>query len=431
MKFLARIFLLLFALADFSGAADLDALLYDQKLWQSDAKSLATAHPDIKFGWSSADHKAARIYGTNTLFDLAVADATFEMNDEKPVGITIVFYDRGDSGDISKEKLATIVSNAQQKVGAWAGSKAVPANDQLKTTGVRRDGVVWTSASCEARMSWSYSTKDPGGHLGFRAEYVKLHLAPAGIKQTSVPAAALGVSATSMKSKIKREENGDVVLTGVPMVDQGEKGYCAVASAERVMRFYGIDVDQHELAQLAATSAQGGTDPRAMLDSLRRVGLKLGCKVKVLQDFSVQEFVRLIDHYNQTARKRKSGEIKYGREINIADVYGQMDANILREVRSKPPSDTKNFLGSVCKNVDQGVPLLWGVELGKVEEKPSLPKQATGGHMRLIIGYNTKAGEILYTDSWGPGHELKHMSVEDAWTITSALFLIEPRHTTL
>jgi hypothetical protein len=41
------------------------------------------------------------------------------------------------------------------------------------------------------------------------------------------------------------------------MVDQGEKGYCVVASVERVLRYYGGTVDQHELAQIANSDAAG------------------------------------------------------------------------------------------------------------------------------------------------------------------------------
>jgi hypothetical protein len=43
------------------------------------------------------------------------------------------------------------------------------------------------------------------------------------------------------------------------MVDQGDKGYCVVASVERVMRYYGAAVDQHELAQVANSDAAIGT----------------------------------------------------------------------------------------------------------------------------------------------------------------------------
>jgi hypothetical protein len=46
--------------------------------------------------------------------------------------------------------------------------------------------------------------------------------------------------------------------------------------------------------------------------------------------------------------------------------------------------------------------------------------------MRLIIGYNTKTQEVLYTDSWGAGHELKRMAAADAWTITTGLTSVEP-----
>jgi hypothetical protein len=65
------------------------------------------------------------------------------------------------------------------------------------------------------------------------------------------------------------------------------------------------------------------------------------------------------------------------------------------------------------------------VILGKVREK-EIP-QAAGGHMRLIIGYNRKEGELLYSDSWGRGHEEKRMALDDAWAITTNLYAIKPR----
>ena len=46
---------------------------------------------------------------------------------------------------------------------------------------------------------------------------------------------------------------------------------------------------------------------------------------------------------------------------------------------------------------------IWSVLVGRVKEKP--PVQGAGGHMRLIIGYNDKTSELLYSDSWGRGHE--------------------------
>jgi hypothetical protein len=84
------------------------------------------------------------------------------------------------------------------------------------------------------------------------------------------------------------------------------------------------------------------------------------------------------------------------------------------------------MLTDIQKALADGVPLVWSVILGKVAEIPAL-KQASGGHMRLIIGCNPKTNEILYSDSWGPGHEEKRMALDDAWTITLGRYRVEAR----
>ena len=49
------------------------------------------------------------------------------------------------------------------------------------------------------------------------------------------------------------------------------------------------------------------------------------------------------------------------------------------------------------------------------------------GHMRLIVGYNQKTHEILYSDSWGPNHALKRMPETQAWAMTKGLLVLKPR----
>ena len=78
----------------------------------------------------------------------------------------------------------------------------------------------------------------------------------------------------------------------------------------------------------------------------------------------------------------------------------------------------------IDQQIDKGIPLFWGVTLGTYPE-PEIP-QSKGGHMRLIIGYNDKKREILYTDSWGAGHELKRMPADWAWTISHCLMYMKP-----
>jgi hypothetical protein len=134
----------------------------------------------------------------------------------------------------------------------------------------------------------------------------------------------------------------------------------------------------------------------------------------------------LIKQYNQRAKRgHRAPEIPdQGQVLDVRRIYSAMQLDILKEARTHNKAEVTRFQQIVQDHIDQGVPVLWSVILGIVPEEHA-PK-GIGGHMRLIIGYNTGTNEILYTDSWGPGHELKRMAADDAWTITTGLNSIEP-----
>ena len=67
------------------------------------------------------------------------------------------------------------------------------------------------------------------------------------------------------------------------------------------------------------------------------------------------------------------------------------------------------------------------MQLGWIAEESGGQGQVSGGHLRLIIGYNEKTGEIIYTDSWGAGHEAKRLKWDDAWAMTTSLTIVAPR----
>ena len=46
--------------------------------------------------------------------------------------------------------------------------------------------------------------------------------------------------------------------------------------------------------------------------------------------------------------------------------------------------------------------------------------------MRLIIGYNAKNHTIIYSDSWGAGHERKVMPADTAFAITNGMLVLTP-----
>jgi len=236
------------------------------------------------------------------------------------------------------------------------------------------------------------------------------------------------IFASDLPERVKRLENRDVLIEGVPMVDQGSKGYCAVATMERILRYYGIEVNQHELAQQANSSGEGGTSPEQLVKALKGMGSKMGLRVDDRETFEWKDFSDLLDDYDRAAKRKKLSPVVrvVGNVIDADRIYGSLDQETFREVRLKRASRVDKFYKDTVETIDQGRPLAWSVRLGLVPETPKLP-QAGGGHMRLIIGYNPDKREILYSDSWGLGHELKRMPVEDAYVITTGVMVVEPR----
>jgi hypothetical protein len=225
--------------------------------------------------------------------------------------------------------------------------------------------------------------------------------------------------------------NGDSVITGIPMVDQGQKGYCAAAVMERVLRYFGREMDQHEIAQLANTATKGGTCARGMTSALRQMAGELGLEMVEQQKFDFDDFERLLGDYNRAAQRAKKPEISIDRQggpINLNAVYAQMDVELLRQARVKRDAAMQNFKAMLGRYTSAGCPVVWSVIMGKVVETPPINAPGGSGHLRLIIGLNPLKNEVLYSDTWGARHELKRMALADAWTITIEAYTIEPRN---
>ncbi len=383
---------------------------------------------DLGFQWVSVANDTAQTTRAGlTLFGNPVYQTLAHFEKGKLQEITVSLFNRGDAGEMPREKFEALLKSCVEKLTAASGAQPTVRGKDA-TNAVRADGVIWQSSASKFLLEYSFTREVKTRNIPYRAEFMRLEISPAERAQ-SLLASAL---ATSKPQKfngmehIKRDASGDVVLTGVPMVDQGQKGYCVVASAERVMRYYGAQVDEHELAEIANSSAHGGTSNEAMFDALKKLSNRLRVKIRTIETFDVRHFLALIAEYNRAAKRgKRATEIDTSSHmLDVPAIYAQMEPDILREVRTRNKSESDRFLREVQAHIDEGLPLLWSVQLGIVPEEKA--PQAKGGHMRLIIGYNAKTDEIIYSDSWGYGHEQKRLPLADAWTITTGLDSIEP-----
>jgi hypothetical protein len=82
---------------------------------------------------------------------------------------------------------------------------------------------------------------------------------------------ATGVQRMELQKRVTKTPEGDVYISGVPMVDQGQKGYCVAASCQRLFEYMRIPCDQHEMAKLVSVDAESGANIMTMQKSLAKI----------------------------------------------------------------------------------------------------------------------------------------------------------------
>lgn len=306
--------------------------------------------------------------------------------DKDSIGdIDIVFFNKGDSmsekSAWSSARVSQMRKDArliEEKLTSVFGE---PEKGRFGSGKMRSDVKVWKWRDCVFMLDFE------------EKEYIILRVRGSGFSAGGKKEVV--DKNRDFKALVKREDNGDVYISGVPMVDQGDKGYCATATVERCFRYYGIeDVDMHKIAELCGTGAGGGTTMGALL-----AGMKKACS---------------------------SYRLKIG--------------------------DAKMTMGSIKKNVDDGMLICWFLlstdeYVGRMMENTKLRKGADmndwaktlrrqkrlksadrdSGHICLIIGYNEKTKEIGVSNSWGEKAALTWVRFDDAKTVNFGTFSLIPR----
>ena len=316
-----------------------------------------------------------------------IEEAVIDFKDGTLMGVTISIYNRGDGGTITTDDFNKRFIAMGKHIGEQLAIRPTK-REARPTQGLLTSGFLWISARGKAVLE--HNAEAPGN-----TEFLRMRLAKrdaGGAYEAAMQdRAGASVKLSALPGNLKRKEDGSVSITGIPMVDQGAKGYCVVASAQRLFEYYGIPCDMHQLAQIA------GSDPERGTSSLE-----------------INEQLGAIDHFFKTrftclAVRQQSGLV----ELVDGKYVG-------------PEVPEEAFHSMIRKSIDAGIPLLWSLEVGLFPEDPPLKEQASGGHMRMIIGYNPKTKRLIFSDSWGAGHEFKTMDANEAYKATHGLFVMKP-----
>jgi len=386
---------------------DLDPLLTVPTNWEMTPDAFEaeyTVENNRHFVWLTADRTRAKLsrklYG-NVLIGLGafggkvpVQEAIIDFADGKLNLITLSIYNRGDGGDITKDDFADRFTASGKAVGEALGT-APRRKDADPGAGLLTAGYSWYSRETGIALLEHNEKAMDGGDR----EFLRLRLARPGAKGSLAASLTHSRGGASIRqgdlpNNLTKADNGDIFISSLPMVDQGDKGYCVVATVQRVFEYYGIGADMHQIAQIAEADPDRGTSTLLMAKELDKIDYRFRTRLDI---------------------------IGMGRPGDMTDVKVRKGEYFVGK-----PVDERKFLKEIRSHIDSGLPLLWSLELGRFPEKPQLNPQTAGGHMRLIIGYNDKEEEIIFSDSWGAGHEAKRMKMSHAFQASHGLFVLKP-----
>ncbi len=432
------------------------------------------------FVWQDKERTRARFNPDKYKFQLKgkdMGEVLVNFKNGKVSSAMISVANKGDDEEIiTQTRFTAAVKNVRELLGAASGVKEEKRRKE-ELLSPQSDGGVWRGKKALYIGEWLFlpKKKEPIDDYYYweipaHGEFVRIRIMPPQV-QLGVQLSKIRTTVTRPQLMTKVKRDGEkVIIEDIAMVDQGSKGYCAVASFERVLRLYGADVDMHDLANVAET--YGGTEPGKMKLAIQRMSQKLNLKVREILFLRQKQLEILFKNYNIVARKEGKDEV----DLTILKRHGhldweQVDPETLKKFRCGG-QEFQKFRKDLTDSISRGVPVLWALQLGlfwedRIEEsyeanryavnqdkdgddeeddgisrkfeedrKKKLeelrkkgerpPAYMMGGHMRLIVGYDTRYGVLYYTDSWGPGHELKKMPMDEAWAATLALWALEP-----
>lgn len=322
--------------------------------------------------------------------------------DDKVTGISIVFANKGDSfaaGGSGEEHFL----EGKPVPGGMEGVQVLMEHD-TKTITAKLSALLGNPQSQkfgEGESRVNAERWDWAGHSFLlshvESEYVSLSIqttdtADARGRTARVPDAVIRERARSF---VEQRENGDVVVTNIPMVDQGPKGYCVPATAERVMRYLGIPADMYLLAMAGETQAGGGTSVDLLLSNI-------GSDIK---------------------RKGRSFKIEPG-ELKLRDIKRSIDDGI---PIMWAMFSTEQFNDTASERTKMRKSEPWDAYLEHVTAaaaESALSPDRNRGHVVIIIGYNETTNEIAFSDSWGERYLERWITIPEAEQVSQNRFYI-------
>ena len=270
--------------------------------------------------------------------------------------IDVIYSNKGDTVKKSKYITGNIRRDSRQLRNTLTKLFGQPDKKRSGIKGLRSNTQNWEFG--KIRFSLEFSNK----------EYTILHIFNRDKTILSSSEGKFKVHGEALTGNVKGNAFGDVFIENIPMVNQGDKGYCVPATVERVLRYMGIsNINMHQLADSADTGRGGGTYFSSIVGSLNSFCRNFGLKTHKCGELEMDSLKKYIS---------RGMPVMWCMYVNASLAEAAAYSKKYRAEAKSP----KEWLKSIRRQ--------------KV-------KSGGGAHMCLIVGYNEETMEIAVSNSWG------------------------------
>ena len=327
-------------------------------------------------------------YVTDRIFGVRSELFKIEEDNGKISEIQIVFFNKGDSVDERWDYKDTRTMQVQEKAITDALTDLFGKYENTRMGSGRNSekARLWKGAGCEFLLA------------ARNREYITLNIRPEGWvgeeKEDESPERV--TMQMGWDKNVEKNSNGDVWIKNMPMVNQGNKGYCMPATIERCILYYGVhDIDMHRIAAAVNTADGGGTKLSSAIANTRKIISPNNLRIDMSQ-FTFPKIRKYID---------------MGVPMCWCLFY-------LPEFRDR--------LRETAMLRDVGDFEKWVKQSRKMPVLKAKSDTFNTGHVCNIVGYNSTTQEIAISNSWGEAHEIEWVRFKDARAVSLSLFAIRP-----